>query len=138
MCPNCDERMIVVELDGIEVDHCPACHGVWFDTGELELLVERSGGDPVRLQALLDAAKPAQGARRPCPRCRRTLHAIELTVPATLTIDRCAVGDGVWLDAGELPVLAAAQGAGPAAEIARFFGSAFRFQLHADSSKETT
>lgn len=130
--------MIVVELDGIEVDHCPACHGVWFDTGELELLVERSGGDPVRLQALLDAGTPAAGPRRSCPRCRRRLHTIKLTAPAGLKIDCCAAGDGVWLDAGELPVLASTQGSGPAAEIARFFGSAFRFQLHAKSNKETT
>jgi Zn-finger nucleic acid-binding protein len=45
ICPTCREVMIVVEQDKIELDHCPQCSGVWFDAGELELMLERMGLD---------------------------------------------------------------------------------------------
>ena len=39
-CPNCQTKMIEVEhRDGdLHIDVCPSCHGVWFDSGELEHL----------------------------------------------------------------------------------------------------
>jgi len=43
ICPTCREVMIVVEQDKIELDHCTNCAGVWFDAGELELMMERMG-----------------------------------------------------------------------------------------------
>ena len=39
-CPKCGERMSEVELTGIRVDQCQACHGIYFDHGELEILIE--------------------------------------------------------------------------------------------------
>lgn len=41
-CPVCDDvRMREVEKDGVMIDICPSCKGVWLDRGELEkLLVE--------------------------------------------------------------------------------------------------
>lgn len=41
-CPICnDVRMKEVEKDGVMIDICPSCKGVWLDRGELEkLLVE--------------------------------------------------------------------------------------------------
>ena len=48
-CPSCSEPLIVVEREGIELDYCPKCKGLWFDADELELLNEALG---------LDAALP--------------------------------------------------------------------------------
>ena len=39
-CPKCGDKMEEVELLGIMVDRCMACSGVYFDKGELELLLE--------------------------------------------------------------------------------------------------
>ncbi len=30
------------ERQGIEIDYCPQCRGVWLDRGELDKLIERS------------------------------------------------------------------------------------------------
>ena len=42
-CPNCNETLVMAERQGIEIDYCPACRGVWLDKGELDKIIERSG-----------------------------------------------------------------------------------------------
>lgn len=41
-CPNCNEILVMTERQGIEIDYCPACRGVWLDKGELDKIIERS------------------------------------------------------------------------------------------------
>jgi Zn-finger nucleic acid-binding protein len=43
ICPVCKNDMIVVEYRDIELDYCSNCKGVWFDSGELELLLKSQG-----------------------------------------------------------------------------------------------
>ena len=38
-CPACDQAMVILEYQGIELDHCVACGGCWLDAGELGLLL---------------------------------------------------------------------------------------------------
>ncbi|HKR73961.1 MAG TPA: zf-TFIIB domain-containing protein [Candidatus Nitrosocosmicus sp.] len=35
-CPNCTTEMMLSNKNGVEIDHCPRCRGVWLDRGELE------------------------------------------------------------------------------------------------------
>ncbi len=37
-CPKCGTRLHERRVDGVAVDECPACHGMWLDQGELEKL----------------------------------------------------------------------------------------------------
>jgi len=39
-CPVCKISTTAVEYDKIELDYCSRCHGIWFDRGELELLLD--------------------------------------------------------------------------------------------------
>jgi len=41
-CPVCAAGLLVADRQGIEIDHCPRCRGVWLDRGELEKIIERS------------------------------------------------------------------------------------------------
>lgn len=42
-CPNCKEvNLVMADRNGIEIDYCPECRGVWLDRGELDKIVERS------------------------------------------------------------------------------------------------
>jgi len=41
-CPNCDEVLVMSERQGIEIDYCPKCRGVWLDRGELDKIIEKS------------------------------------------------------------------------------------------------
>lgn len=41
-CPNCNETLIMADRQGIEIDYCPKCRGVWLDRGELDKIIERT------------------------------------------------------------------------------------------------
>lgn len=44
-CPVCSGVSLVMsERQGIEIDYCPQCRGVWLDRGELDKIIERSVG----------------------------------------------------------------------------------------------
>jgi Zn-finger nucleic acid-binding protein len=40
-CPVDNTRLEISERQGIEIDYCPTCRGVWLDRGELDKLIER-------------------------------------------------------------------------------------------------
>jgi Zn-finger nucleic acid-binding protein len=44
-CPACQIDLHMTERQGIEIDYCPQCRGVWLDRGELDKLIERSTAD---------------------------------------------------------------------------------------------
>ena len=41
-CPLCAVDLVMSERQGIEIDYCPQCRGVWLDRGELDKIIERS------------------------------------------------------------------------------------------------
>ena len=41
-CPNCSETLSMTERQGVEIDYCPNCRGVWLDRGELDKIIEKS------------------------------------------------------------------------------------------------
>ena len=43
-CPVCKEpNLVVAERQGVEIDYCPECRGVWLDRGELDKIIDRAG-----------------------------------------------------------------------------------------------
>ena len=42
-CPTDGTTLVMSERQGIEIDYCPSCRGVWLDRGELDKIIERSG-----------------------------------------------------------------------------------------------
>ena len=58
-CPTCaDSTLVMTDRQGIEIDYCPQCRGVWLDRGELDKLIERAAPQ----------AAPAAPARAAMPR----------------------------------------------------------------------
>jgi Zn-finger nucleic acid-binding protein len=41
-CPNDNSELRMSERNGVEVDYCPQCRGVWLDRGELDKILDRS------------------------------------------------------------------------------------------------
>lgn len=42
-CPVCSNTSLVIsERQGVEIDYCPKCRGVWLDRGELDKIVGRT------------------------------------------------------------------------------------------------
>ena len=53
-CPACETTTLVLaERQGVEIDYCPDCRGVWLDRGELDKIIDRA----------TPAAAPAEPAR---------------------------------------------------------------------------
>ncbi|MGH3350682.1 MAG: zf-TFIIB domain-containing protein [Nocardioides sp.] len=45
-CPIDGATLVMSERQGIEIDYCPQCRGVWLDRGEIDKIIERSVGAP--------------------------------------------------------------------------------------------
>lgn len=41
-CPVDGEVLVISERNGVEIDYCPQCRGVWLDRGELDKIIDRS------------------------------------------------------------------------------------------------
>ena len=42
-CPVCkDVDLLMSERQGVEIDYCPSCRGVWLDRGELDKIIEKN------------------------------------------------------------------------------------------------
>jgi len=94
--------MIVLELEGIEIDHCLACGGVWLDAGELELLIGPSDKVSSLRGAFNDLQDTGGEPSRKCPICAKFMAKTSTTGATTLMLDRCPQGHGIWFDDGEL------------------------------------
>ncbi|MFC1478449.1 zf-TFIIB domain-containing protein [Candidatus Margulisiibacteriota bacterium] len=100
LCPNCKEvELEMINKKGVEVDYCPKCFGIWFDSGELNEFLSKSlkeGETRVdKQEAVLDESG------RKCPVCRLPLskHNYHFNIP--VMIDSCMNCNGIWLDRGE-------------------------------------
>ena len=123
-CPVCREPLIVAEREGIELDACPWCRGLWFDAGEVALLAEKVGRTLSVTESGPLAVAAAGEKPRPCPRCDKTMEKVTLGQSPRVLLDRCA-SHGLWFDHGELGSLmgqmAVAPGSHPEAAL-RFMG----------------
>jgi len=105
ICPVCKKDMIDIEYHQIELDYCTRCHGVWFDTEELELLLDRAGlqDHDLPLSDLLNLpeAKTSEKGRK-CPICSIKMKKTTIGKEPEVLIDTCFQGDGLWFDGGEV------------------------------------
>lgn len=63
LCPVCKVTLSISDRQGVEIDFCPQCRGVWLDRGELDKIIERS-----------EAAMPSQSRDDTQPRSSRAGH----------------------------------------------------------------
>ena len=51
-CPIDQADLVMTDRQGIEIDYCPTCRGVWLDRGELDKIIDRAAPSaPVRAEA---------------------------------------------------------------------------------------
>lgn len=64
-CPVCpEEKLMMTDRQGIEIDYCPSCRGVWLDRGELDKIIERSAA-PAAAPQPAPQAQPQQHGHHP-------------------------------------------------------------------------
>ncbi len=68
LCPLDKTLLVMSERQGIEIDYCPTCRGVWLDRGELDKIVERNAAESEPARQL---ARPTSSAREEYPSPRQ-------------------------------------------------------------------
>ena len=65
-CPIDNSDLVMTERQGIEIDYCPKCRGVWLDRGELDKIIDRAAApapqQPAFAQPQPQASQQAPGA----------------------------------------------------------------------------
>lgn len=61
LCPVCHVGLSMTDRQGVEIDFCPQCRGVWLDRGELDKIIERSAS----IAAAPPSSQPQQLHYRP-------------------------------------------------------------------------
>lgn len=67
-CPTDGAELVMAERQGVEIDYCPSCRGIWLDRGELDKILDRAAGTPA--PAVADPAPaqaPGYGGFPPAP-----------------------------------------------------------------------
>jgi uncharacterized protein len=140
-CPKDKSDMIVVEHRRVELDYCLHCSGVWFDSGELELLIQTLAASPdaqaQREQVTFTPAAVSEAKRR-CPICSKRMDKVWIGKEPRVLIDRCPRGDGLWFDGGELRQVLTGVLPGDTKGIIAFLGDAFSYPAKPEGATDAT
>lgn len=102
-CVKCTSVLDRASFEGLEVDLCPRCGGLWLDRGEITRAARLPPGELARMRDLLtrtEGARPKPSSHlAPCPACDGKLSEVTL---GKVHVDYCARCHGIFLDRGEL------------------------------------
>ena len=104
-CPKCESQTLTqFKVEGVSVDRCASCDGIWFDAEELSQLLSE---DAKNVAALNRGGVQPQldGKRGHCPRDGSELLRVYSAVDRSVIIDACGECRGMWLDGGEFKKL---------------------------------
>lgn len=59
-CPTDGSDLVMSDRQGIEIDYCPKCRGVWLDRGELDKIIERAAPTAAPAPAAVAPPPPPQ------------------------------------------------------------------------------
>jgi len=108
-CPVDGTDLDKVVFQGIEVDVCQKCGGVWFDRSELDDVMREAMAQPQSVARLDPKAgatiKPTPHREITCPRCQKTMIPEVFGKVSNIELDRCPQCRGQWADGGELSAL---------------------------------
>jgi membrane associated rhomboid family serine protease/ssDNA-binding Zn-finger/Zn-ribbon topoisomerase 1 len=109
ICPVDGTNLDRVAFQGIEVDVCPKCGGIWFDRSELDDVMREAMAQPQSVTRLDPQAgaptQPTPHREIVCPRCQKTMLAEIFGRVSNIELDRCPQCRGQWADGGELSAL---------------------------------
>jgi Zn-finger nucleic acid-binding protein len=97
-CPNCDAELVQKKRDGVEMEICPSCDGMWLTSQELTRLEDEvfDFGDDEKGSLMLGSAP----TDRKCPECGKLMKSFQYRL-YDLGMDFCEAGHGFWLEADE-------------------------------------
>lgn len=108
-CMSCGSPLTTGAREGVSIEQCEACQGMWLDVGELKSLLHSRDvpTDALERAAALSARRrtpnPAElsAPQRACPMCAQLMERVNYDEASGILVDSC-MEHGVWLDGGEL------------------------------------
>jgi len=108
-CPKCQSPTLAEhKVEGVSVDRCSSCDGIWFDAQELSQLLAEDARVVAELRRGVEH-ELADAKKGRCPRDSAELLRIYSAIDHRVTLDACADCHGIWLDGGEFAKLFAAR-----------------------------
>lgn len=109
-CPNCNTNMNQIMYEGVEIDICGGCSGVWLDSGELTSIVKTKEKTwPIEVvKKMLDSTGEKGISRHEanreilCPKCNSDLPPANYQYNSGIIVNTCPKNHGVWLDSEEI------------------------------------
>ena len=98
-CPKCQGELAQVEHQGVEIDRCSTCNGLWFDAFEHEELKSLSGSEAIDSVAPSSASPGTVTGN--CPKCSVKMISMVVIGQPHISYESCGVCHGVFFDAGE-------------------------------------
>ena len=97
-CPNCDAELVEKVRDGVEMEICPSCQGMWLTSQELTQLEDEvfDFGDDEKGSLMLGSVPTS----RKCPQCGKPMKSFQYRL-YDLQMDFCEDQHGFWLEADE-------------------------------------
>jgi len=109
-CLFCNVDMTQEDYEGVHIDACPSCNGIWLDERELNQIVKRREEviDPKVVKEVHSQGKKSGVSEQEqdrvvqCLKCKTKMIPANFSYTSGIIIDKCPRGCGIWLDEGEL------------------------------------
>jgi|GEM_PF-6446105 len=101
-CPVDKIELKLLNIEGILIDYCTECLGIWFDYGELQELLQKKLNIDNLIISTTKNDKDYDYIDKNCPVCLKNLKKI---THSDYHIELCTNCGGIWLDGGEFALL---------------------------------
>lgn len=100
-CPKCQTDMKKIEYEGVEVDRCYNCYGLWFDFQEQQQLKDKKGATQIDSGDLATGQRTNLIRQIYCPRDGALMTPMVDLKQPHIEYEACPHCYGVFFDAGE-------------------------------------
>ncbi len=109
-CPKCVGKLQKKQAEGIEIDVCFVCEGIWFDSNELKEILKRDslnfkkidlGREELDGKEAGELKEKLDNKTGRCPVCNKSKSLVKKKFK-DVNVDICPIGHGLWLDGGEI------------------------------------
>ncbi len=98
-CPKCQKESLKwVDEDGVELDYCPKCGGIWFDENELDAVLGKHKKVSFNKVKNDSTAMTTDYQTAMCPVCQVVMKKVPEKNSAGIMLDQCPQCNGIWLD----------------------------------------
>lgn len=110
VCPHCTKSLHEETYEGVVVDLCGSCAGVYLDSGEINEIINKreqqfTTDEKALVETQTETSAEKHGATLPqvaCPACASLMRQFNYSYSSGIILDYCEKDNSVWLDASEL------------------------------------